>query len=60
MVEYFDKNFKASFDVMYPMINEDNLFNEMPDIIGEEYANAIVPILNVNQRDKLSSVLKTV
>jgi hypothetical protein len=60
VADYFDKNFKARIDAMHPMIMEGNLFNEMPDLIGDDYAKVIVPILDLKQRDKLQAVLKTV
>lgn len=43
---------------MYPKILEDGLFNDIEEIIGTEYAQVIVPLLDEKQSDKLKARVK--
>lgn len=46
VVAYFEKNFKPQFSVLYEKILEDALFNDIEGMIGSEYAEFIVPLLD--------------
>lgn len=60
VINYYDKQFKASFDVLHSKILEDGLFNDITNSIGPDNARVIVPLLDLNQKENLKALLKEV
>jgi hypothetical protein len=42
--KFFNNNFKKQFDILKPKILEDNLFQDIEDAIGSDYAKVIAII----------------
>lgn len=46
VVKYYEDNFKKSFTEMRDKVLEDNLFADIKQIVGEQNAKVIVPLLD--------------